>query len=58
MGLNPQEMSQEIYECAIEVVSTCNDNQVCIEFVGGGAGSAEGDGASAAGMVPDAAAQA
>jgi hypothetical protein len=56
MGLNPQEMSEEEYESAIEVVNTCNDNQVCIEFVGGGAGSVEGDGASAAGMVTEQAA--
>jgi Serine dehydrogenase proteinase len=53
MGLSPQEMSEEEYESAIEVVSTCNDNQVCIEFVGDGAGSVEGDGASAAGVVPE-----
>lgn len=56
MGLNPQEMSEEEYESAIEVVSTCNDNQVCIEFVGEGAGSVSGNGASAAGVVPEAAA--
>lgn len=56
MGLNPQEMSEEEYESAIEVVSTCTDNQVCIEFVGEGAGSVEGDGASAAGVVPEGAA--
>lgn len=56
MGLNPQEMSEEEYESAIEVVSTCNDNQVCIEFVGAGAGPVEGDGAAAAGVVPEGAA--
>jgi hypothetical protein len=56
MGLNPLEMSEEEYECAIEIVSTCNDNQICIEFVGAGAGSVEGDGASAAGMVTEQAA--
>ena len=55
MGLNPQEMSEEEYESAIEVVSICNDNQVCIEFVGEGAVSVERDGASAAGIVPEAA---
>jgi Serine dehydrogenase proteinase len=55
MGLNPREMSEEEYESAIEVVTTCNDNQVCIEFVGEGAGPVQGDGASAAGIVPEAA---
>jgi hypothetical protein len=55
MGLSPREMSEEEYESAIEVVTTCNDNQVCIEFVGEGPGSVQGDGASAAEIVPEAA---
>jgi hypothetical protein len=58
MGLNPQEMSEEEYESAIEVVSTCNDNQVCIEFVDEHADPMEGNGASAAGVVADTAAPA
>jgi hypothetical protein len=53
MGLNPREMSEEEYESAIEVVSICNDNQVCIQFVGEGAASVAGDGASAAVIVPE-----
>jgi Serine dehydrogenase proteinase len=58
MGLDPQEMSEEEYESAIDVVSTCNDNQVCVEFVGEHADPAEGNGASVAGVVPDTAAPA
>jgi Serine dehydrogenase proteinase len=56
MGLNPQEMSEEEHESAIEIVSTCTENQVCIEFVDDGAGSVEGDGAAAAGVVQEGAA--
>ena len=56
MGLNPREMTEDVYKTAIEIVSTCNDNQICIEFVGERAGSAEENGASADGAVPDAAA--
>jgi hypothetical protein len=33
MGLNPDEMSEEAYESAIEIVRACDDNQVCVEFV-------------------------
>lgn len=32
MGLDPDEMSEEAYERAIEIVRTCDDNQVCAEF--------------------------
>jgi Serine dehydrogenase proteinase len=35
IGLNPEEMSREEYETAVEIVSACNDNQVCVEFVNG-----------------------
>jgi hypothetical protein len=55
IGLNPQEMTEDVYQSAIDIVSTCNDNQICIEFVGERAGAAEENGASAAGAVPDAA---
>lgn len=33
MGLNPEEMSEETYERSISIVESCDDNQVCIEFV-------------------------
>lgn len=58
MGLNPQEMSEEEYGSAIEVVETCHDNQVCVEFIDGGAQPAEGNGSSAAGAAAEAAAPA
>lgn len=58
MGLDPQEMSEEEYESAIEIVSTCTDNQVCIEFVDEHADPVEGHGASVAGVVPGTAAPA
>ncbi len=58
MGLDPQEMSEEEYKTAIEIVNICNDNQVCIEFVDEHAGPVEGNGASVAGAVPDTAAPA
>lgn len=58
IGLNPQEMSQDEYESAIEIVSICNDNQVCIEFVNGHEDPGEHNGSSRAGAVPDAAAPA
>ncbi len=58
IGLNPQEMPEEEYESAIEIVSTCNDNHICIEFVDERAGPVEGNGASAAGVVPEATAPA
>jgi hypothetical protein len=53
MGLSPQEMSQEQYECSIQIVRTCDDNQVCIEFVDVPARPAEPDGSLAARAVPD-----
>jgi len=32
IGLDPQEMPEELYDSAIEIVRTCDDNQVCVEF--------------------------
>jgi hypothetical protein len=58
IGLNPQEMSEEEYESAIEIVSTCSDNHICVEFVDERARPAEGNGAAAAGVVPEATAPA
>lgn len=54
MGLNPQEMSGEEYESAVEVVGACHDNQVCVEFIDGGGQPMEGNGSSVAGAVPEA----
>jgi len=58
VGLSPQEMSQEQYESSIQIVRTCEDNQVCIEFVDVSARPAEPDGNLAARAVPGAAAPA
>ena len=58
MGLNPQAMAEDVYQSTIEIVNTCNDNQICIEFVDQFAGTAEENGASAAGVVPESAAPA
>jgi hypothetical protein len=58
IGLNPEKMSKEECESAVEIVSTCNDNQVCIEFVDGHEESEERAGSSQAGAVPDAVAPA
>lgn len=58
IGLNPQEMAEDVYQSAIDMVTTCNNNQICIEFVDQFAGTAELNGASAAGTVPEAAAPA
>ena len=33
MGLNPEEMSEEVYDHAIKIVESCDDNRVCVEFV-------------------------
>jgi hypothetical protein len=33
IGLNPQEMSIEQYEAAVEIVNTCDRNEICIEFI-------------------------
>lgn len=35
MGLNPEEMSEAAYDQAINIVESCDDNQVCVEFVDG-----------------------
>jgi|HubBroStandDraft_4_1064222.scaffolds.fasta_scaffold13309_3 hypothetical protein len=51
IGLNPQEMAEDVYNSAIDIVSTCNDNQICVEFVDERAGAAEGNGAAAAGAI-------
>jgi Serine dehydrogenase proteinase len=56
MGLKPQEMSKEQYERAMDVVSICTDNQVCVEFIDGRDEPAEQNGKAAAGAVPEAAA--
>lgn len=58
IGLSPHEMSEDEYESAIEIVSTCNDNQICVEFVSERSGPAEENGASKAGVVPETAAPA
>lgn len=58
IGLNPQEMSEEEYESAIEIVSACSDNHICVEFVDERARPAEGNGAAVAGVVPEATAPA
>jgi hypothetical protein len=51
-------MREEEYESAIEIVSTCSDNHICIEFVDERAGPVAENGASTAGAVPEAAAPA
>ena len=33
MNLKPQPMSAEQYKSAFEIVSTCDDNEICIEFI-------------------------
>ncbi len=58
MGLDPEEMSEEECDSAIEVVSTCSDNQVCIEFVDGHEEPGDRNGSSQAGAVPEASAPA
>jgi hypothetical protein len=55
IGLNPREMAEDVYQSAIDIVTTCNNNQICIEFVDQVAGTAEQNGASAVGTVPEAA---
>jgi serine dehydrogenase proteinase len=55
IGLNPREMAEDVYQSAIDIVTTCNNNQICIEFVDQFAGTAEQNGASAVGTVPEAA---
>jgi Serine dehydrogenase proteinase len=56
IGLNPQEMPEDVYDCAIEIVRACDENQVCIEFVSDGEEPAEQNGGAAAGAVPEPAA--
>jgi hypothetical protein len=54
IGLDPQEMSEEVYDSAIEIVRTCDDNQVCIEFVDEREQPVERNEGAAAGAVPEA----
>jgi hypothetical protein len=54
IGLNPQEMSEEVYDSAIEIVRTCDENQVCVEFVDEHEQPVERNGGAAAGAVPEA----
>src|SRR5215469_1165566 len=56
IGLNTKEMSKEEYETAVEIVSICNDNQVCVEFVNGHEEPGARDRRSQARAVPAAAA--
>jgi hypothetical protein len=56
MGLDPQEMPEEEYNAAIEIVRTCNDNQVCIEFIDENEEPTEESSSAATGAVPRAAA--
>jgi len=61
MGLNPEEMSEETYRQSISIVESCDDNQVCIEFVDGRdqhEQPAERNGDSAAGELPETSASA
>jgi hypothetical protein len=54
--LNPEEMSEETYAQAICIVDSCDDNQVCIEFVDGRdqhEQPARRSGGSAAGELPE-----
>jgi hypothetical protein len=30
IGLSPEEMSKDEYECSVQIVTTCTDNQVCL----------------------------
>jgi hypothetical protein len=54
IGLDPQEMSEEVYDSAIEIVRTCDDNQVCVEFIDEREQPVERDGGATAGAVPEA----
>jgi hypothetical protein len=58
IGLNPQEMAEEVFDKSIDIVTACNDNQICIEFVDERAAAAEENGAATAGAgaIPEAAA--
>jgi hypothetical protein len=73
MGLNPEQMTEDVYESAITVVEACRENQVCVEFIDRpvaadagraqpGEATAEGatrrNGEQAAGVTPAAAAPA
>jgi Serine dehydrogenase proteinase len=53
IGLDPQEMSEEEYDSAVEIVRTCNDNQVCIEFIDEPEKPVERNGSSTTGAVPE-----
>lgn len=56
LGLDPQEMTEDEYANSIEIVRTCNDNQVCIEFIDGYQEPTIRNGDSSAGAVPEIAA--
>lgn len=53
IGLDPQEMSEEIYNNAIEIVRTCDENQVCVEFAEDYEKMPQRNGGAAAGSVPE-----
>ena len=55
IGLNTREMSEDEYETAVKIVSICNDNQVCVEFVNGREEAGTRGGSSRAGAVAEAA---
>jgi hypothetical protein len=56
IGLSPEEMSKDEYECSVQIVTTCTDNQVCIEFVDQSAEPGDSDRDSKAAAVPEPAA--
>jgi Serine dehydrogenase proteinase len=53
IGLDPQEMSEETYNNAIEIVRTCDDSQVCVEFADEYEKMPQRNGGAAAGSVPE-----
>jgi hypothetical protein len=55
MGLNPEPMTEDVYESAIAIVETCRESQVCVEFIDRAEGAGEQNGGQAAGLVPEAA---
>jgi Serine dehydrogenase proteinase len=53
IGLEPQEMSEEIFNNAIEIVRTCDESQVCVEFADEYEKMPQRNGGAAAGSVPE-----
>ncbi len=53
IGLEPQEMSEEIYNNAIEIVRSCDESQVCVEFADEYEKMPQRNGGAAAGSVPE-----